>query len=425
VEGAQFDALSRRLGKLRSRRGALKVIGGALAAAIAGTGNAHAQSCRAHYSPCTGDQQCCPGSVCQYGLCMPGCRIDGTFTTAWGSSPDNICGQCQPELSTSAWTPVNEGMSCWSGDPTAGATFCQGGECRMTGPAQCPPPPPCHTDQLIDPATCTYAVAEEGTACGGQAMCHGGFAQPVDTCDGNGFCIGGGSRVVACAPYRCGVDACETACTTNGDCVGGASCCGGVCVTLGSDDHCAFCGDACDGDSVCCNGACTELGTDDHCAACNDDCASGSLCCGGACTALGTDTNCASCGDVCLDGQSCVDGTCAAICLPLVARCDSADQCCQNEPTECFWALGNNGIDVCCHPLGGSCSSGMDCCFWAYGPGTTVAVACSPQGVCGGQGASCQKNYPETCQSGICCGGTGPAGTCCGVGQTCSNGTCI
>ena len=256
----RLDHLSRRLARFRTRRQALKTIAGAVVATVAGTSrSAEAQSCTAHYSPCQADDQCCAGAVCQYGLCMPGCRIDGEFFNAWTSAAGNICQVCAPELSTDDWSPANEGMNCWSGDPNAGVTICQNGACAPVA-ASCPPPTACHLAGEIDPTTgmCVNPPAPAGTPCGNEAMCYGGFYQPADTCDGNGFCIGGGSRTIDCAPYTCAEGACATSCSTDGDCTNGTICCAGSCVQLNTIDHCGGCGDTCAPVDACTPAACDD-----------------------------------------------------------------------------------------------------------------------------------------------------------------------
>lgn len=107
LDGEQFDQLSRHVAGYRTRRQAIKALAGAAVAVIAGSRAAAAQTCAPHYSPCGGDADCCDGAVCEYGLCMPGCRIDGAFTSAWMPNPANICQVCTPERSTTAWSPAN------------------------------------------------------------------------------------------------------------------------------------------------------------------------------------------------------------------------------------------------------------------------------------------------------------------------------
>ncbi len=328
VDGTRFDHLSRRVAGARSRRQLLKAIAGIAAGALTGSTAAAAQTCTAQYSSCSGDEQCCPGSVCEYGLCMPGCRIEGVFTSAWMSPPDNPCAQCLPEVSTTTLTPANEGMSCWSGDPAAGATYCQNGSCSPNNPATCPPPPPCYTDQLVDPASCTYAPAAAGTLCGAGPMCHGGFAQPADACDGNGFCVGGGSQAVDCAPYGCQGDHCATACETDGDCLGGTTCCEGICVSLGTVENCGTCGNGCPSDDctdpVCSSGSCGNVPANEA----------------GACT-----TSSGGAG-------TCQTGTCVPTCAPPGGHCTIntfIQDCCHapNGSVGCFFPNGDPQNGIC------------------------------------------------------------------------------
>ncbi len=292
MDEQRFDTLSRRLAGVRTRRQAIKAIAGAVVASVAGVRAAEAQQCTAHYNPCSGDGQCCAGAVCEYGLCMPGCRIDGGFTSAWMSPPDTICAQCRPELSTTSWSPANEGMSCWSGDPNAGVTTCQSGLCRSTGPIDCRPLTACHTASInAQTGQCVQAFSAAGTPCGGPATCAGEFFTPADTCDGNGFCIGGGSQTRSCAPYKCGQGACTTACVSDADCAGGAHCDDGQCI---SD---LDLGQLCDEDSDCQSGMCVEG------VCCNQRCE-------GLCETCSAETSGRCSPVICDDGLSCTSGAC-------------------------------------------------------------------------------------------------------------------
>ncbi len=256
---------------------------------------------------------------------MPGCRIDGAFTSAWMSPPGDTCQQCLPELSTTSWSPVNEGMSCWSGDPNAGATTCQSGVCTGQAAESCPPPTACYLEGTVNPVTgtCDNPPAPAGTPCGGSGQCHGEFYQPSDACDGNGFCIGGGAQAVSCAPYICGDGACTTTCADDNGCASGATCCDGSCVYLNTLEHCSGCFDTCSAVDACTpaecdNGACNEVSVCTPVDACtpaecfdNGTCNQTSTCTGyDTCGGGGVDDEC-GCTPVCV---ACGADGCGGIC---------------------------------------------------------------------------------------------------------------
>jgi hypothetical protein len=441
LDEQRFDQLSRRFAAFRTRRQAMKAVAGAVAATVVGVRATAAQECTAHYSPCGGDGECCSGAVCEYGMCMPGCRVDGAFLSAWMSPPENICGQCQPEISTTSLAPVNEGMSCWSGDPNAGATFCRSGSCVPNAPQSCPPPTPCYLEGETDPVTglCVNPPAPAGTLCGGQAMCHGGFFQPADTCDGNGFCIGGGSQVTSCGYYGCGADACLTSCAANADCIEGAHCDDGACLPdEGLGTPCDEDGDCVSGvcsDGVCCNQRCDGL-----CETCSAE--NGGICTPVICAALDQchgagvcDPNTGVCsnppladgtscfaGNHCVTGDTCQDGVCvggqqAVVCDSenpcIVDSCDPAVGCVQDfkiEGTSCDDGNPCDGDEVCdgaghcvegtpvvcqppdqCHDVG-ICNPDTGECEYAVLPNGTLC----------NDGDSC--THSDTCQEGVCTG---------------------
>jgi hypothetical protein len=350
LDEQRFDQLSRRLGASRTRRQALRAIAGAVVAGIAGVTAADAQSCTAHHKRCQGDGQCCPGAVCEYGRCMPGCRIDGVFQGVWMSPPGDICQVCTPELSTTAWSPANEGVPCWSGDPNAGTTTCQSGTCApvaVVTPAKCPPLTACHLEGEVDPATgmCVYPFAPEGTPCGIGEMCHGGFYQPADACDGNGFCIGGGSKTVSCAPYSCAGTACADSCETDSDCLNGTSCCDNQCLYPNTIDHCGSCGNSCPDIDACTPASC-ENGVCNQSSACApvDSCTPAS-CDNGACNQTSVCTPVDSC-----TPASCDNGACnqTSACTPVDACTPACDDGVCKTVSDC--ATGSF-----CHPVTALC----------------------------------------------------------------------
>jgi hypothetical protein len=90
----------------------------------------------------------------------------------------------------------------------------------------------------------------------------------------------------------------------------------GLCVVIGSADHCTGCGDACPGGATCCadQATCAVLASDvDHCGACGDPCdpARADGCSAGSCACGG--------GPACAGNQFCREGACVE------ATCDPGD----------------------------------------------------------------------------------------------------
>jgi hypothetical protein len=293
---------------------------------------------------------------------MPGCRVDGAFLSAGITPPENSCGQCRPEISTTSLAPVNEGMSCWSGDPNTGVTTCQNGACRGNDPQRCPPPTPCYLEGETDPVTglCVNPPAPAGTPCGMDAICAGGFFQPADACDGNGFCIGGGSQVINCAPYQCAGNACADTCASDAECLGGTVCCAGRCVSLGTVDHCGACGDLCETADACTPASCID-GVCNSASICTPvDACTPARCVNGVCNAT---TACQRV-DACTPAE-CINGVCrsTSACQPVdactPARCLSDGTCNQISACTGITTCGGGGVSGQC---GFTCGSGTTRC---------------------------------------------------------------
>jgi hypothetical protein len=320
----------------------LRAIAGAVIATVAGvkaTDGANATIvpvCVNNYGTCQSDGQCCAGAVCEWGMCMPGCRIDGAFAHPMQSPPGNSCQVCNPQVSTTAGIPVNEGMTCWSGDPFAGSTTCQSGACVPVGSVKCPPITACHLEGEVDPTNgmCTYPFAPAGTPCGIGEMCHGGFYQPADACDGNGFCIGGGSKTVSCAPYSCAGTACATTCSSDSECGNGTVCCDGRCISLGTIDHCSACGDVCETADTCTPPSCNN-------GVCNSAsiCTPVDACTPARCLSNGTCNATSACTGINTCGGGGVAGQCGFTCGSGTTRCGNG---CVGTPPIPNTTIGNH-----------------------------------------------------------------------------------
>ncbi|HJL20128.1 MAG TPA: hypothetical protein RMH99_30965 [Sandaracinaceae bacterium LLY-WYZ-13_1] len=223
---------------------------------------------------------------------------------------------------------------------------------------------------------------------------------------------GGGCPMTCPSGTVCRGTVCVAACSPDGACEGGRTCCEDACVN--TDNSVTDCGE-CNNDcgltgNVCAMGMC-------RCGA-GDPCAPPQICCGGGCVDVLTDpANCGECGMRCGTGEECVDG----VCVP--PACDPA--CADGET--CM-----EGTCMC--GAGPSCTEGRACC-----DGTCVDTSSNGShcGICGNActggltciGGTCTADVPcepacgpgESCVAGSCqCG----AGAPCGASQRCCDGLC-
>jgi hypothetical protein len=166
VDGNRFDELSRRLGRVASRRGVLQAaLAGLLGAGVAGgsAGASARRTCRAAAASCTRDSQCCTGlcatergwprdrrnrCVCPEGrVWCPAqrtCAVIGSLDHCGG------CGDaCDPEVADGCY----EGACSCGGVVCAEGATCVSGACAVTtcprlGALAC----------VVDTAGATYPV---------------------------------------------------------------------------------------------------------------------------------------------------------------------------------------------------------------------------------------------------------------------------
>jgi len=249
-------------------------------------------------SSCDGDDECGAGLVCDpldaatleaflntlppeqippqtplregQAVCQPGCRIDGLFVAPADTNADTKgCQSCQPDASTTEWTPVAAGTACddglfctsdsgvpgdldccdgagaCSGDPVDcdDGLFCTGTETCNEDTDTCDsagdpcPGTECNTcqedlDSCFDPA---------GSACGDPSDT---ICDRPDSCDGSGVCQSNYRPSTAvCRPVADMCDVEET-CNGRGRCREDGFKPAGVVCNPGS-------GDLCDPDEVC------------------------------------------------------------------------------------------------------------------------------------------------------------------------------
>jgi 6-phosphogluconolactonase (cycloisomerase 2 family) len=197
-----------------------------------------------------------------------------------------------------------------------------------------------------------------------------------------------------------------TACSDDASpCPAGSTLCGDLCVNTRTDQqNCGACGTACDPGFVC-----------DGAGTCALSCQAGLTACDGTCVDTQSDrASCGACGTACEDGDVCNgSGVCELSCQAGLVECDGK---CIDPDTD-----------------GAFCGAAGDC------EGDNTGETCGAGAVCNGAGVcevSCLPGFvecgggcvdPDTsrafCGASSDCQGEN-AGTSCGDGFICSNGTC-
>lgn len=186
----------------------------------------------AAYSPLPQGTTCGVGRVCGRLGCQAHCFIAGAVVDAGAVSPTNACASCQPDVSTSAFSPRPTGASCGVGQvcgPAGCASQCfiDGG---VVAAGSVSPANPC---LACVPALSTTAFSPQvdGTSCATGQVCRGGACISGCAVDGGVVDAGaehGGNACLRCDPL---VDPrawqpkdAGTACGAGAICSGGAAC---------------------------------------------------------------------------------------------------------------------------------------------------------------------------------------------------------
>jgi len=357
------------------------------------------------FGSCTADANCSTGKFCVGNSCGP--KPIGALCSAGGECGSGNCAQgvcCATACAT----------ACKSCALSATRGACTNVPASSPDPAQTciDKPGTCDTNGKCEAGACQrYAP---GTPCGG-ASCPGtGFTlTPASSCDGAGACVTPPNS--SCYPFMCGVAACKSTCTADGDCASPNVCNGGSCGPRPIGASCAApsdCGSGFCAQGVCCMTACTgsctscaltgTVGTCKPVAAGGTDpkgqctvdgaatCGQTGLCDGaGGCQVYAAGTQCAS--------PTCPTGSATAT---LARTCDGAGVCRPAMMQSCG-AYACNGTTC-----NGACAGNGDCA-----PGNV----CN-NGMCGlkhlgqlcGAGSECDSG---NCTDGVCCT-TGPCGSC-------------
>lgn len=337
---------------------------------------------------------CGAAAGCASGFCVDGVCCDG----ACG-------GQCQ-----SCSAPGSVGAcSLVSGAPVNGRPACgsDGSACGGSCNGQS--------------TSCSYPSSS--TSCR-DASCESGTQTLAASCDGAGHCPD--AVMQACAPFVCGATACDTSCSSDGECANGFYCSSGSCLaqhggggTCSRDAECS--GNHCV-DGICCDTACTG-----ECEACDVPNALG-ICSPVTGAPHGQRTACDSdgtqCGGACDGVQrsgctyptsavSCRGASCAAGTATLAASCDGQGHCPALQTQPC----GNYvcGANAC----NGDCTQDADCASGSWCSGGVCTPKSLPGGSCGAD-SQCASGF---CTDGVCCD-SACDGQCEACDLTGSKGTC-
>jgi hypothetical protein len=315
MDGKRFDAWTKTLSAIGSRRAIVRAgAGAALAAGLIGVGAADVEACKAPGARCRrhSGKRCCAGTVCRKRHCQ--CAAGATNCGA-GCCPhccdgDACCGGCC------------DGATCQPGT-TEAACGAGGGPCQA-----CPTGESCHdgscgcTNGTICGATCCPHCCDGPACCSG--CCDGATCQPGTTDDACG--TGGG----ACA-----------ACPTGETCQSGIC----ACTQLSCPDH-----QVCPPSDPTCQ-ACSTTIADPNCHVFDPTHTSPAIC--------GLDSSVPGAVCVCLTtptGAACVSLN-GATCFNDQSTCTTDSDCDVHVPS-------GNGVCVtgCAHAEGLNCGGNGNAC---------------------------------------------------------------
>jgi hypothetical protein len=371
-------------------------------------------------SPCESDDVACTEDRCEKGTCTHGlaagyCLIDTVCTAGGAESPSNPCAVCNAALSSSGWSPGNEGMLCdddlyCTVEDACAAGVCQGID-RVCASDQC-------TDSwcLEQQDTCVNGPKKNGIPCDDASACTledkcqqgicAGTAKDCSAAAGSNPCLTGycdpASKPVpgVCAASSVAQgEPCDDSlvCTTDTVCDGKGSCAGGIVVTK---EDCT-----------------TLLKNSDPCVAASclepSGCVLGPVAPGANCVL----TNAAA--------AQCLEGECRVIdCAEGYEDCDNvhATGCeidVHHDPNNCLQCGKvcqlDHAVSTCYGAKGCviiDCSPGYDDCDQNDADGCEADTSGDPE-QCGGCGVECKTADPLTvgvCSAGKCASQPCPKG---------------
>lgn len=350
--------------------------------------------------PCTSDN--CTSGKCDHQLQDGQCKIAGACQASGAQQPGHPCFKCDPNQSTSSWSP-SSGSACDDNDACTKNDTCKGGQCAGSG--------------TCDECQVDTDCKDDGDLCNGKPVCDATANPKKCKANTKDVVVCDTSKDTACqktacsaATGACGLknssdgaacDADSSLCTSNDACKAGL-CVAGTTLTCTDSNPCTDNG--CDPAK-----GCTVI---NNTAPCNDDnaCTVGDLCGAGSCQPGAPMP--------CKDGNTCTDDKCdptkgcvfptsldstpcgpAASCdkLTLTGNGTCAKGICVSATKNCD--DGNLCTDDACDPKAGCLHSAN-------------AVVCEDGSLC---------TVGDTCSKGACAGG---AAKVCDDGEFCTIDTC-
>ncbi|MEZ4287626.1 MAG: hypothetical protein R3A47_05680 [Polyangiales bacterium] len=419
--------------------------------------------CSAPGAFCTDSEASCIGDTCILQIGEGPCAVDSDCEGAITCSPGGVCGgdgavcadnaECVEACVGGVCGPYSLiGESCDANDDSdcAGALTCEAGVCEQsigTGETGCSASntycsdanASCVGDTCVlqqGEGTCTSDAECEGALTCEAGVCEAGVANGGTGCTTDAYCTDANA---SCVSDTCVLQQGEGTCTSDAECEGALKCDAGVC-KVGVDNGGAGCSApnsyCVDTNASCVSDTCLLQIGEGTCTA-DGECEGAVKCspsgiCGGDGAVCADNAECAEaciggiCGPTSSIGESCDAGddtdcagtlTCeAGVCEQGVGTgetgCGASNTYCEDASTVCV-------SDTCVFPVGqGPCTANAEC---------EGAVACSPGGTCGGDGAVCADNAEcaEACIGGTC-GPTSEIGGACDDGDDtdCSEGLC-
>ncbi len=217
------------------------------------------QSCQpgTSTSTWTNDAQgtgCVAGEVCNVGNCVAECFIDKNLY-GMGANPDNICQNCVPTSSTTAWQNASDGTGCASGEVCSKGTCASG--CFIDTVVYAPGKNPSNPCLTCTPTMSTtgWQNSSDGTPCS-SGFCSGGSCESACFIAGSLYTPNTLNPSNSCQVCKPGSDPTHWSSATNETACSGGSCCGGTCVNEQTDDtNCGGCSLSCS--TGCTKGECT------------------------------------------------------------------------------------------------------------------------------------------------------------------------
>lgn len=203
------------------------------------------------WSPVSDGMPCGAGEVCGTGTCAAGCFIGGAVYASAALDPNDPCQSCQPGTSTTAWSNVANGTACGTGEVCNSAACAAGcfisGTVHATGAIE--PTNPCLSCQP-GVSTTAWSNMANGTSCGTGGICVTGTCSSGCEISGVLYATNAVNPANPCQTCQPSTSTSVFSDANNISCTGvaGGTCCSGACVNVNAateTNNCGACGNAC------------------------------------------------------------------------------------------------------------------------------------------------------------------------------------